>query len=252
MSGGEGAIGPLRPASCLSDLALDQLLAGEADVARAEHLAGCPRCRGRMDELRRASQVSDSFIMRGVTHTRRRLWVRRAGVAASVALAAMVIVAIGRPRLMPTGEERLKGERITLGVYVRHGNGAVVVASSPADVAPRDHIRFEVTTGRAGHLCIVGVDGAGAVTAYVADGERLRAVGRGRQVIDGSIELDDTPGAERLIAVLCAEERPTRDVLDAARAALRQANGDPSAIGALSLSSCSQATFLLRKAPRPQ
>src|SRR4051794_16293784 len=176
MSGGEGvpAIGPLRPASCLSDLALDQLLAGEADVARAEHLAGCPRCRVRMEELRRASHVSDSFIMRGVRHTRRRLWLRRAGVAASVAVAAMLGVALGRPRLLlPTGEERLKGERLSLGVYVRRGDGAVVVASSPAEVAPRDHIRFEVTTARPGHLCIIGVDGAGAVTPYVADGERL-------------------------------------------------------------------------------
>jgi hypothetical protein len=167
----------------------------------------------------------------------------------------MVVVAVGRPRLMPTaaersGDERLKGERLTLGVYVRRGDGEVVVASSPAEVAPRDHIRFEVITTRPGHLCIVGVDGAGAVTAYVADGERLRAVGRGRQVIDGSIELDDTPGAERLIAVLCSDERPTRDVLEAARAALRQAGGDPRAIGTLPLSSCTQATFLLRKAPR--
>jgi hypothetical protein len=204
-----------------------------------------------MEELRRASHVSDSFIMRGVSHTRRRLWVRRAGVAASVAVAAMLVVALGRPRLLPpTGEERLKGERLTLGVYVRRGDGAVVVASSPAEVAPRDHIRFEVTTARPGHLCIVGVDGAGAVTPYVADGERLRTVGRGRQVIDGSIELDDTPGAERLIAVLCADERPTREVLEAARTALQKANGDPSAVGALPLSSCTQATFLLHKSSR--
>src|SRR5262245_7380166 len=123
MNGGEGAIGPLRPASCLSDLALDQLLAGEADVARAEHLAGCARCRGRMEELRRASHVSDSFVMRGVSVTRRRLWVRRASVAASVALAAMVLVVVGRPRINPSAdEERMKGERLTLGVYVRRGD----------------------------------------------------------------------------------------------------------------------------------
>src|SRR5262249_44716164 len=150
------------------------------------------------------------------------------------AVAAMVVFAVGRPRLQPMpDEERLKGERLTLGVYVRRNDGAVVVVNSPAEVAPRDHIRFEVTTARAGHLCIVGVDGAGAVTPYGAAGERLRAVGRGRQVIDGSIELDDTPGAERLIAVLCAEERPTRDVVEAAREALHKANGDPRAIGPL-------------------
>jgi hypothetical protein len=237
-----------RPDDCLSDLALDRLLVGEPGP-RWEHVNCCIRCRGRLEKLKQASRVSESFILEGIRRTRRRLWTRRAGIATSLAVAATLLLVVTRvPSLPPSPDgERIKGPAgVSLGVYVRRGSGVVVAAQSPATVAPGEQIRFEVTLTRPGFLGIVGLDAAGAITPYVASGKRLRRLDVGRQLLDGSILLDDTLGAERLIAVLCKDDRPTREVIDAARAALDRAGRDAERVGTLPMS-CDQATFLLQK-----
>jgi hypothetical protein len=239
---------PKRPADCLSDLSLDRLLAGEPGP-RWEHVNSCARCRSRLEQLKQASRLPESFILAGIRRTRRRLWARRAGIATtSLAVAATLLVVLTRvPPLPPSPEgERMKGSELSLGVYVRRGSGVVVAAQSPAAVAPGEQIRFEVTSAKPGFLGIVGLDAAGAVTPYVASGKRLRKLDAGRQLLDGSILLDDTLGAERLIAVWCKDDRATRDVVDAARVALDRAGHDAERVGQLAVS-CEQATFLLEK-----
>ena len=238
---------PRRPADCLSDLSLDRLLAGEPGP-RWDHVNSCARCRARLEQLKQASRVPESFIVEGIRRTRRRLWARRAGAATSFAVAATLLLMMTRVRPLPTvpDGERLKGAELSLGVYVRRGTGVVVAAQSPATVAPGEQIRFEVTSARPGFLGIVGLDSAGAVTPYVASGGRLRKLGAGRQLLDGSVLLDDTLGAERLIAVWCKDDRTTREVVDAARAALDRAGNDAASVGALAVA-CDQATFLLQK-----
>jgi hypothetical protein len=236
-----------RPAACLSDLVLDRLLAGEPGP-RWEHVNSCARCRARLEQLKQASRVSESFITAGIARTRRRLWARRAGIATSLAVAATLLLVMTRVRPLPSppAGERLKGAELSLGVYVRRGTGVVVAAQSPATVAPGEQIRFEVTSARPGFLGIVGLDSAGAVTPYVASGQRLRKLGPGRQLLDGSILLDETLGAEQLIAVWCKDDRATREVVAAARAALERAGNDAARVGPLAVS-CDQATFLLQK-----
>jgi hypothetical protein len=241
------AFAPRRPAGCVSDLALDRLLAGEPGP-RWEHVNSCSRCRVRLEQLKQASRASEAFILDGIQRTRRRLWARRAGVATSLAVAATLLFVMARVRPLPQSSdgERVKGAPLSLGVYVRRGSGVVVAAQSPAAVAPGEQIRFEVTSGRPGYLGIVGLDAAGAITPYVSSGARLRRLGSGRLLLDGSILLDDTLGAERLIAVWCEEDRPTRELVAAARAALERADRDAARVGALALD-CDQATFLLEK-----
>jgi hypothetical protein len=232
----------------LSDLSLDRLLAGEPGP-RWDHVNSCGRCRTRLEQLKQASRVPESFILDGIRRTRRRLWARRAGIAStSLAVAATLLLMVMRvPPLPPAPEgERLKGSELSLGVYVRRGSGVVVAAQSPAAVAPGEQIRFEVTSTRPGFLGIVGLDAAGAVTPYVASGGRLRKLGAGRQLLDGSILLDETLGAEQLIAVWCPSDRATRDVVEAARAALDRAGNDAARVGHLPVA-CEQATFLLQK-----
>jgi hypothetical protein len=236
-----------RPAGCLSNLSLDRLLAGEPGP-RWDHVNSCARCRARLERLKQASRVPESFIVDGIRRTRRRMWTRRAGIATSFAVAATLLLLTTRvPPLPPAPEgERLKGAALSLGVYVRRGSGVVVAAQSPAAVAPGEQIRFEVTSSQPGFLGIVGLDAAGAVTPYVASGGRLRKLGAGRQLLDGSILLDDTLGPERLIAVWCKDDRATRDIVEAARAALDRAGPDAERVGPLAMA-CDQATFLLQK-----
>src|SRR5262245_6294845 len=106
-----------RPADCLSDLALDRLLAGEP-APTWHHVAGCTRCRARLEELRRGARVSDELVARGVARVRRRLWSRRIGVATTLAAAAVLLFSVGR--IAPSGGwvERIKGGSLSLGVYV--------------------------------------------------------------------------------------------------------------------------------------
>jgi hypothetical protein len=249
MSRDPETIPPRRPDECLSDLALDQVLAGARESW--PHVAGCVRCRGRLEALRRENQLPEAWLAAGIARTRRRLWRRRAGTVASLALAAALVVTFTRvSRPPPVGDaEQIKGDPVALGVYVRRGAGVVEAAVSPAAVAPGEQIRFEVTSARPGFLGIVGIDAAGAITPYVSAGARLKPIGRGRLLLDGSVLLDDTLGPERLIAVVCRDERATRELTDAARAALDKARGDPAAVGALELG-CAQAPFLLQKSRR--
>lgn len=236
-----------RPAECLSDLALDRLLAGEPGP-RWDHVNSCARCRTRLETLKQSSHVSEAWIASGVARTRRRLWWRRSmGLVSSVAVAATLLMVMARVRPLPAPpDERLKGAELSLGVYVRRGSGVVVAAQSPAEVAPGEQIRFEITSVRPGFLGIVGLDAAGAITPYVSGGARLRKLGAGRQLLDGSILLDGTLGAERLFAVLCKDDRDTRELVDAARSALDRAGRDAARVGTLPIG-CDQATFLLDK-----
>src|SRR5438270_5684349 len=115
---------PRRPADCLSDLSLDRLLAGEPGP-RWDHVNSCARCRARLEQLKQAARVSESFIVAGISRTRRRLWARRAGVATSLAVAATLLFVFTRVPPLPEAPdgERLKGSELSLGVYVRRGSG---------------------------------------------------------------------------------------------------------------------------------
>jgi hypothetical protein len=243
-------VAPRRPRDCLSDLVLDRLIANESVAGAWEHVEGCARCRGRIDELRRVERVSDEWVRAATGRARSTLRWRRATTLSTLAAAAALLFVFGRGALrpVPVEVERAKGDAFSLAIYVRHQDGKVAAPTSPAAVAPGEQIRFEVQTARPGRLGVVGVDAAGQVSAYVSDGNHLRPIGAGRHLLDGSIRLDDTPGDERLIALLCGDERSTEEVLAAARRALADAHGDPGVVGALPIA-CRQASFLLHKAP---
>ena len=95
-----------REAGCLSDLALDRLVAGEAVAAASAHAAGCARCTARLDEFRRARDEArpllDAIRARSdepaarVVPLRRRAWLR--AVVPLVAAAALLMLFL--PRLL--------------------------------------------------------------------------------------------------------------------------------------------------------
>lgn len=242
----------------LSDLALDRLLAGELDgTAAAEgaqaHLASCGACAAR-----------HAGIVAGAAAFPQQVWI--AGEAAKVrkqvatqkprsasplaravtfaAAASLVAVAIFFRPPEEDATTTLKGRGVSLALYARRVDGRVEKLEKGAALAAGESVRFEVSTDRGGSLSVLGVDGAGKVSVYSRI-ELPHAVSR--EILEGSVVLDDAPIAEHFFAVLCENGSP--DVEPAAKTALEHAGGDPRRVAALG-SGCREAAFLVRKTGR--
>ena len=256
-----------RLAACLSDLRLDQLLSGELDAvlkrAAEAHCAECALCQGRHQQLRidrenfatavppfeelmrrpRARQhVDATFRPRSRAPATR--WLGYAGGLAAAAVLALVIGLEHRgqgPVHLPisgevggeaepgeAGETRTKGSGVALGFVVRRG-GQVFSGEAGQTLHPGDQLRFMLTSERAVYVGIWGIDAAGVVSAYHASGAELSKVPAGRrQPLSNAVELDDTLGEERLVAVFCTSKVRSAEVaaaIDAAPAAARLPEG---------------------------
>ena len=242
-----------RPESCLSDLQLDRLVAGElaAEVARA-HLSSCAACRARVAELRRELAAFDvpapwQAAPAPARARRSRRWIGAGALATFAAAAGLVLMLVHAP---PPPPVRLKGG-LVLELVARRSSGAVELVLPGAPLAPGDAVRFRVSSDRAGYLAIVGIDAARAVTPYApADGD-ARAFGPARDaLLDGSIILDETLGAERVVALLCPRALPVSAIVDAGKRALTAAHDNPAALGQLPLD-CAQASRLIVKRSAP-
>lgn len=216
-----------RSDDCLSDLRIDQLMAGELgdpEHARAQsHVACCERCATRLATLDagRARFAAEAPVL-----TAARPWRRRRSavvVAGALALAAaMTLLWLrGRDRLTP-GQQladrahrsadtvRAKGTA-RLAIFAKRG--VRVLALGPGDtVHPGDALRFAYTSAEPRFLLILGVDGAGQVTTYYPAGERAAAIDAGTEVaLPRSFVLDATAGDERVYGLFCT------DAVDVAR-----------------------------------
>jgi hypothetical protein len=241
-----------RDERCLSDLALDRLVAGEpVDAAIASHAADCARCSGRLDEFRRArafdAPLLDALRLRGrsVVPLKRRVWLS----AMLPLFAAAALLLLFLPRLFRSAGEREKGmSTLALDVVVRHADGHIEALEPNGRVRAGDAIRFLVTTPRAGHLVVLGLDAAGTVSVYVADGDEAHPIERGRkQAMPGSIVLDATPGAERLVALECDARFSVANAVDAGRRSLERAARDPRRASPLDLPGCQEAALTMDK-----
>lgn len=250
-----------RPSSCLSDLTLDRLIAGAPTTRAAveSHLTTCTLCAQRLDELRRLNVRAALVLADGPGRLRRRLWrgtfVRATQAFAAVAMLALVVLL---PMWRHVGggplDERAKGQALPLELTLvaRQADGRVVELSPGGRVHAGDAVRFLVSAGRDGHVVVLGLDAAGKVSVYVADGERGLHVDSGpRQPMPGSIILDATPGAERVVALLCPERLAVTDAVDAARARLIEADRDPHRTGELHLPGCAEADWMMEKTSGP-
>lgn len=243
-----------RAEACLSDWALDRLIAGEplGDAAEA-HVGECARCGERLAEFR-ANQERDAALLdelarraptASVTPLRRRVWL----ATALPLFAAAAIILLLLPRLLHGPGERAKGtSTLALDVVVRHADGHQEPLAPNGHVRAGDAVRFLVSTPRAGHLVILGLDAAGAVSVYVSDGADPHKIDRGaRQAMPGSVILDATPGAERLVALECDARFAVSDAVDAGRRSLQRAAQDPRRVGALGLPGCMEAALTMDK-----
>ena len=190
----------MRADSCLSDLRLDELLAGELDRDERQpataHLGRCPACSDRLAELERDR---DDYRARSVARPARPR--RRAlGVGVGIAVAAAcAVLLIREPR--PQGT-RSKGTA-RLGFFITHGD-QVRPGGAGEKVQPGDMLSFTLSTDARVYVAVLSRDGAGRASVYFPAGPITEAAGPGRDVVlPLATVLDGTLGAERLYGLVC-------------------------------------------------
>ncbi len=275
----------------LSDLRLDQLLAGEldppAEAALRAHLVACVPCTHRHGALMAgATQIRsdprfaalapairarlagvDVDVGAGRPYARRpassRAWATAAFAACAVAVA--VIALVRRPDAGvaaggATEGSRIKGD-LAMDVFVRRAGGATRVETWLAGdpVHPGDQLRVRVRAGTRGHFGVFAVDSPAAaapspaVASYLPAGGELAAVEAGAPLLlDGAVELDASLGREQLLGVLCPSPRKKEAVAGDLRAALAVAGSDPSRVDwRRAVPGCVVGSLWLRKETAP-
>lgn len=118
-------------------------------------------------------------------------------VGALAALAAGVFLVVRPP---PRDGLRTKGDT-ELEFYVQR-DGHSFEGDPDAAVRPGDRLQFAFQPGAHASIVLVGVDGTGTVQTYWPDdGQTPLPVSPGeRQLLEGSIQLDDAPGPEVFVA----------------------------------------------------
>jgi hypothetical protein len=197
----------------LSALTLDRRALGDLSAEDSQamdlHLADCELCRGRLSAQRESFQKFEQYVLPAVLPVltaRRRsyAWQLAWGVpiAASLALAILLL-----PRAVPRPQAALQDEVSVKGgpnfqTFVKRGT-QVFAAADGVLLMPGDALRFVVQSAGLPYLLIVSRDGAGHLTVYYPFGGTHSAElkSEGRNELPGSVELDATPGEERLLAL---------------------------------------------------
>jgi hypothetical protein len=204
-----------RPQSCLSDLALDEIIAARlaeppqaSPPATNAHLQECVHCAERLSLLEqtaadalpaiaalatRASQSARDARAPAHAGAGWRRW-SLVGLGGALAIAAALLVGLPQP---PSGDH-LKGVGMRFFV-LRHGQVNPGVSGSTYEAG--DALRFAVSSDRDGYVLLVGIDAEGNVTAYHPwDGTQSATLSGGIDVpLPGSLVLDDAPGAELFV-----------------------------------------------------
>jgi hypothetical protein len=221
-----------RP-GCVSDLRLDQLLVGELPEQMLQaveaHLAGCPACAQRYDEF--AADRADfaarapAFEALLAPARRTRAWTPLTSRRwlARLALPAAAVVALGigfssllRERPAPSlpvvlETTRTKGAGAAFGFVVRRGEHNV--AGEDGEVLhPGDALRFTLSSGTDVYAAVWGIDSLGHASLYQRSPELAFVPAGRRQPLPEAVELDETLGQERLVAVFCATPRAASEI----------------------------------------
>jgi hypothetical protein len=167
----------------------------------------------------------------------------------AVAAAAAVLVFVTTPGSSGPPDPNLTKGGDGLALIVRHADGRTEDVLPGQSLSPGDAVRM-VVTARApdSALVILDFDGRGKVSAFEPAHGDPKRIGAGRQLVEGSVVLDDALGPERLLALFCGGEISTSDAIAAGQRALTQVGGDPRAVHTLGLP-CREASLLIQKEP---
>jgi hypothetical protein len=260
----------------LSLLTLECHLIGEldpqADRLVDAHLASCAACRDRLALLRsgraallsRFAAVPVRVAARDVAPPRqspRRTWMMAGSAAAALVLGWHLLAPEPRPasepaapaRSRPTGAVdpvRLKGDDLRFLVYVER-DGTPQRLYWNDEVSPGDRLGFQLGSEQAGYAMVIGIDARRQVyQCYPGAGSGASAYrpASGRaQSLDRAIALDDSPGHEHLVAVLCPQPFEFSEL----RRRLERWSSDGTGPPPLLRSGCMQRDLRLRKRAVP-
>lgn len=245
--------GPHCPSSLqLSQLATGELIGRSDEASLRGHVRDCAACRGELEYLTTVvPPASDAAFMAALEKAdpppavrRRAPWGLFAGLGLAAALGAVALVATRRE---PSGGEvRTKGV-LALAVVARRASGQIDWLASGDRVAAGDGLRFELSHGAGGFAMVVGLDARPSVSIYAAS---ARLEGPGKTLLPEAIIADATPGAERILALLCPSAPSIEEVKRAAESALAAVGGRPEAVRDLPVP-CAQSAVLVRKSEGP-
>ena len=247
------AFGSLRDGTtpeCLSDLTLDCLRNNELtpdERARAElHLQTCARCQAKRLALQ-GPALEEAELPLLAARVRRAAgpgarfapaWLGPIAIAAG--LAAVVAAFVWKPAEPSTQVKG--GDSLTL--VVKRGDGHVERVTEGATLFVKDQVRFSLDLKVGAFVAVLSLDSAGEVSVYTP--EPVALTKGAEQLLETSVELDASEGAERFVAVLCDQPKPIADLVTAAEQALRQANGRPEGVQRIN-SGCRETSVLVNK-----
>lgn len=200
----------------LLELAIERYLLDELDDAALvdEHVAGCDACAQLLASFREDRplppfwdpiELSDAPDLAPVEPANDPAGVSIWKVASIVGLlAAALLVGV----LLPTEPEfETRGGQLELQVY-RH-DGAQGEAVSAGDlVRAGDRLGFRLASGRGGHAMVLGLDEAGSIYPCWPQPEGVSVLldpMTEPTTLPTAVRLDDTPGTETIVAMVCDE-----------------------------------------------
>lgn len=202
-------------------LLLSALEAQEANAAKS-HLDGCTTCKQRWVELNEDKVKFEQFVFaRTLPKLEERLKkkslferldLRLLVPALGLGAAALVaVIATGGGDGGPTGQTEdevyigIKGKEPLFEVFALRGSSAQFEVKAGTPLKPKDRIRFVVNPAGAKYVLVASRDGKGTFTVYhpygAAESAPVDAKPPRRLELPNAVELDETAGAERLVAV---------------------------------------------------
>jgi hypothetical protein len=197
---------------CISNLTFDEWAAKELAPEHVEqlqsHLAECDSCQSRYAglEYERSSFLKEApswhaYRQRFTKHRATRRGARQLGWAA-IAVAALVMWFVV-PHTQNLDVTRRKGGGPHLGFFIKRGERVNRGASGDLLMAG-DRLRFTYTSKYSTCFALLSRDSQTA-TIYYPSTSQCAHIPAGNDVpLDFSVELDETPGNERIFALFCA------------------------------------------------
>lgn len=182
------------------------------------------------------------------------------GPAALLLAAAAAFLLVVVPNLDTTGGSTDPGTPydtvafrggIAMNVVRDGGSGGDELLESGAVVSAGDQLGFQAGAEKDGYLLIMGIDGAGETYAAYPSQPGAAAVFKQSklQTLGAAIQLDGTPGTDRLVGVFCEAPFSYDDIAAPLKAAAAAAG--PSEELAPLRAGCKQKEVRLQKAPKP-
>jgi hypothetical protein len=215
-------------------LLLSALSASETNEAK-QHIDGCDDCRARWRELNEDKARFEQFVFaRTLPKVEARVLAERQGFFERFRLKLLLpVLAVGAAALavvFATGPGTQTEDDAYVGIkggassqpsfelFAVRGQGSAFPVGPGAELHPSDRIRFVVNPAGAKYLLVASTDGAGVFSVYHpfgADKSQPVAEAKSKLELPGAVELDNTLGAERVVAVF-SEEPLTAQQVEAA------------------------------------